>query len=82
MTVIDDKNDSLFFDHEYEFNELLFVVIVIEFELIERSMSSSSLKEVYNFEHEIQKVHNDFSKQHDYSFIKEDRDEITKRARK
>ena len=71
MTVIDDENVFLFFDHEYEFNDFLFVVVVIDFELIERSMFSSSLKEMYNFEHEMQKVLNDFSKQHDYSIIKE-----------
>ena len=71
MIVIDDEDVFLFSDHEYEFNDFLFVVVVIDFELIERSMSSSFLKEVYNFEHEMQKVLNDFSKQHGYSIIKE-----------
>ena len=70
MIVIDDENVFLFFDHEYEFNDFLFVVVVIDFEFIERSMFSSFLKKMYNFEHEMQKIFNDFSKQHDYFIIK------------
>ena len=50
MTVIDDEDTFLFSDHEYEFNEFLFVVVVIESKSVERSMPSSSLGEVYNFE--------------------------------
>ena len=70
MIVIDDENVFLFSDHEYEFNDFLFVVVVIDFEFIERSMFSSFLKKMYNFEHEMQKIFNDFSKQHDYFIIK------------
>ena len=70
MIVIDNENVFLFFDHKYEFNNFLFVVVVIDFEFIERFMFSLFLKKIYNFEHEIQKVFNDFSKQHDYFIIK------------
>ena len=70
MIVIDNENVFLFFDYEYEFNNFLFVVVIIDFEFIERFMSSLFLKKIYNFEHKMQKIFNDFSKQHDYFIIK------------